>query len=104
MIDKYLDKLIEHVQELINLESAKSAYVSRPLISYVSQWIRLDRNKKMTEIPNLKAALIDGLDVDFTGTQWESEWLANGKVCCCKACETARICIADIERIVKKTD
>ncbi|MDR0883335.1 MAG: hypothetical protein LBN05_01810 [Oscillospiraceae bacterium] len=39
------------------------------------------------------AALEDGLDMDFTGTQWEAEWLANNKVCPCKACIIARDCL-----------
>jgi len=41
--------------------------------------------------------LIDGQDCDFTGTQWEKEWLADGKVCHCIACVAARKCISDIK-------
>ena len=40
---------------------------------------------------------MDGLDVDLTGTQWEAEWLADGKVFQCDACKVARECLADIE-------
>lgn len=101
MMEKNLDSLIEHIQELINLDVTNSAYVSKPLLKYVLQWIELDRNAKTREIANLKAALLDGLDVDFTGTQWEAEWCANGKVCKCKACEVARKCVADIEEMEK---
>lgn len=99
MMDKHIDDLILHIQELINLASTQSAYVSKPLLRYVLQWIELDRNYKRTEIAVLKAALIDGLDVDFTGTQWEVEWYANGKVCNCNACDVARKCINYIELI-----
>ena len=99
MMDKNLDNLISHIQELANLASTQSSYVSKPLLRYVLQWIELDRNIKKTEIAVLKAALIDGLDVDFTNTQWETEWNANGKVCNCSACDVARKCINDIEQM-----
>jgi hypothetical protein len=97
MMDKCIDDLISHIQELIDLASTQTAYVSKPLLHYVLQWIELDRDVKKTEIAVLKAALIDGLDMDFTGTQWEAEWYANGKVCNCNACDVARKCINDIE-------
>lgn len=97
MMNKYMDYLISNIQELINLASTQSAYVSKPLLNYVLQWIELDKIEKKKEIPVLKAVLIDGLDVDFTGTQWEAEWYANGKVCNCNACNVARKCIRDIE-------
>lgn len=103
MMDKYMDDLISHIQELINLASTQSAYVSKPLLHYVLQWIELDRNLKKKEIAVLKSAPIDGLDVDFTGTQWETEWYANGKVCNCNACDVARKCINDIELMVELT-
>ena len=99
MMDKYLDNLISHIQELTNLASTQSAYVSKPLLRYILLWNEFDRNVKKTEITVLKAALIDGLDVDFTGTQWEAEWYANGKVCNCSACDVARKCIIDIEQM-----
>jgi hypothetical protein len=102
-MDKYMDDLISHIQELINLASTQSAYVSKPLLHYVLQWIELDRNLKKTEIAVLKSALIDGLDVDFTGTQWETEWYANCKVCNCNACDAARKCINDIELMEELT-
>lgn len=99
MMDKYLENLILHIQELINLASTQSAYVSKPLLGFVLQWVELDRNAKKSEIAVLKSALIEGLDVDFTGTQWEVEWYANGKVCNCSACYVACKCIADIDQM-----
>jgi lactoylglutathione lyase len=95
------DELIAEVQKLVNLETEHPGLVSRPLLKYLTQWLNpiADRNKFKTYLPNLKTALEDGLDIDFTGTQWEAEWLANGKVCKCKACTIARDCIAMIDRI-----
>ena len=94
-----MDKLIQHIKYLANLASTKSAYVSKPLLRYILRWIDLDMNDKKAEMGVLYSTLRDGLDIDFTGTQWEAEWLSNGKVCNCKACDMARICIADIEQI-----
>ena len=54
-------------------------------------------------IPALLAELIDGQDCDFTNTQWEKEWLADGKVCHCIACVAARKCISDITAVDTKT-
>ena len=51
----------------------------------------------------LAAALEDGLDIDLTGTEWEAEWLANGKVCKCEACELAREALANQDLFVKKS-
>lgn len=99
MMDKYLDNLISNIQELVNLELTQSAYVSRPLLNYILQWVEFDINVKKSEIATLKAVLIAGLDVDFTGTQWETEWYDNGKVCNCRACDVARRCISDIENL-----
>ncbi len=49
------------------------------------------------------AALEDGIDVDLTGTQWEADWLANGKVCTCDACSLAREILVDKDYLVKKS-
>ncbi len=45
-----MDNLISHIQKLTNLASTQSAYVSKPLLSYVLQWVELDINVKKTEI------------------------------------------------------
>lgn len=98
-MNSHMNNLIFHIQELANLVATESAYVSKPLLGYILHWIALDNNDKKAEIHVLKTALIDGLDVNFIGTQWEAEWLANNKVCNCKACNVARKCIAEIEQI-----
>ena len=49
------------------------------------------------------AALEDATDVDLTGTQWEAEWLANGKVCKCEACTLAREILAEKDYLAKKS-
>lgn len=94
-----MDNLILHIKELANLAATESAYVSKPLLDYALPWLDLDDNDKKAEINALEASLVDGLDVNFIGTQWEVEWLANNKVCDCKACNLARKCIVDIRQI-----
>lgn len=83
---------------MASLASTGSAYVSKPLLAYILHWLNLSNEAKKEEIPSLKLALYDGLDVDFTGTQWEEEWLANNRVCLCVACELARKCIEKINQ------
>ena len=51
----------------------------------------------------LLAACKEGIDVDLTGTQWEAEWLANGKKCPCEACTLAREVIENADLLVKKS-
>ena len=51
----------------------------------------------------LLALCKEGVDVDLTGTQWEAEWLANGKKCPCEACTLAREGIANADLLTKKS-
>jgi hypothetical protein len=92
-----MDKLTAIVGSLIELDRTDAAYVSRPLLAVVKLWIELPPNEQTSRLPELRDALQDGLDVDFTGTKWEAEWLANGKVCRCNACVTAREALEAIQ-------
>jgi hypothetical protein len=94
-----MNDLILKVETLAELDRTDSAYVSRPLLAYISKWLAFTNEEKRTTVTDLKTSLTDGLDIDFTGTQWEEEWLANGKVCKCKACDAARECLQIIEEI-----
>jgi len=73
--------------------------LSRPLLSYIKEWLALEGDAKAAAILFLHTRLVDGQDCDFTGTQWEKEWLADGKVCHCVACVAARKCISDIKLV-----
>ena len=92
-----MDMLIADVRKLIDIENEHTGLLSRPLLSYINEWLALEPNAKMAAIPVLHTRLVDGQDCDFTGTQWEKEWLADGKVCHCVACIAARKCISDIK-------
>ena len=91
--------LIAKIENLVNLEATDTGYVSRPLLAYATKWLTLSDEEKRSALPELETSLTDGLDIDFTGTQWEEEWLANGKVCKCNACEIARECLQIIEEL-----
>ena len=92
-----MEALVADVKELIDIEAAHPNLVSKPLLAKINDWLLLDEAAKMAAVPALLSELIDGQDCDFTGTQWEKEWLADGKVCHCIACVAARKCISDIK-------
>ncbi|MCL2564888.1 MAG: hypothetical protein FWE24_03640 [Defluviitaleaceae bacterium] len=91
-----MDKLIANVQVLIKVETEHPNLLDPQLLGYLKEWLLLDNSDKEAAIPKLQKSLTDGLDVDLTGTMWEEEWLANGKVCLCDACVVARKCIDGI--------
>ena len=95
-----IDALASDMKKLIDIETAHPNLVSTPLLAYIKNWLLLDEATKMATVPALLSELIDGQDCDFTGTQWEKEWLADGKVCHCIACAAARKCISDIKLMV----
>lgn len=92
-----MDELVADVRKLINIESKHPNLVSTPLLEYIKTWLAFDETEKVLAIPTLLSRLIDGQNCDFMGTQWEKEWLADGKVCHCIACTAVRRCISDIK-------
>ncbi|MEG2252069.1 MAG: pyruvate:ferredoxin (flavodoxin) oxidoreductase, partial [Clostridia bacterium] len=62
-----------------------------------------DGKASKTAGDQLVALCKEGIDVDLTGTEWEKDWLANGKVCACEACTLAREVIKDADLLTKKS-
>ena len=91
-------KLEDVVRKLIEVE-----YCSEKLKEAGKAWLDAMDDGKTSKIAG--AALIeackDGIDVDLTGTQWEAEWLANGRVCQCEACDLAREVLSMSDLLVK---
>jgi hypothetical protein len=79
--------------------SIRDYLADRCLISYIKEWLAFESCEKAAAIPVLHTRLVDGQDCDFTGTQWEKEWLANGRVCHCIACVAARKCISEVKHL-----
>jgi len=96
--DVTLDKLTADVQALIDIENKHPDLLSTPLLNKIKEWLSFESDSaKTAALLALLTELVDGQDCDFTGTRWEKEWLADGKVCHCIACVAARKCIADIK-------
>jgi hypothetical protein len=103
--DVTMDKLTADIQTLIEIEMNHPGLLSAPLLNKIKEWISLENDEaKKAAMPTLFIELVDGQDCDFTGTRWEKEWLADGKVCHCIACVAARKCISDIRIMSKKTE
>ena len=93
-------KLAETVKKLIAVEYAEAA-IKEAGAEWLEKMDDAEGSKAAGE--KLLAACKDGVDVDLTGTQWEAEWLANGKVCTCEACTLAREVIANADLLTKKS-
>ena len=93
-------KLKENVEKLIAVEYA-AADIKEAGKEWLDNMDDAEGSKKAAA--KLIAACEDGIDVDLTGTQWEAEWLANGKVCTCEACTLAREVLKDKDLLVKKS-
>ena len=94
------EKLAAQIKALMAVE-----YASEGIKTAGKAWLEAmnDGNASKTASEALVAALEDGLDVDLTGTQWEAEWLANGKKCPCDACDLAREILQNKDMLVKKS-
>jgi len=94
------NKLADTVRKLIAVE-----YAEEDIKSAGAEWL-----ENMNEAEGSKAASArlleackEGIDVDLTGTEWEADWLKNGKVCTCEACTLAREVIDNADLLVKKS-
>ena len=98
-----IEDLTADILKLVEIEAAHPNLLSDPLLDYIKIWLPFNETEKTANIATLLSVLIDGQDCDFSGTQWEKEWLANGKVCHCIACIAARKCISDISLFLAYT-
>jgi pyruvate-ferredoxin/flavodoxin oxidoreductase len=94
------DSLIGKVQELV-----KVPYCDPALKAAAEEYLATVHNgpKNAAATKKFVAALEDGIDVDLTGTQWEAEWIKNGRVCPCEACTLAREILKEKEFLAKKS-
>ncbi len=94
------EKLAETVKKMIAVE-----YCDAELKAAGQNWLDNmdDAEGSKAAAKTFKAALEEGLNVDLTGTEWEKDWLAAGKVCHCEACDMAREVLANEDLFVKKS-
>ncbi|HPF55105.1 MAG TPA: pyruvate:ferredoxin (flavodoxin) oxidoreductase [Clostridiales bacterium] len=90
--------LADTVRELIAAE-----YCTDEIKTAGQEWLDTmdDREASKASSAKLLAACKDG--VDMTGTEWEAEWVKNGKVCTCDACKLATKVIDSADMLVKKS-
>ncbi|MCL2079909.1 MAG: hypothetical protein FWH17_08745 [Oscillospiraceae bacterium] len=91
--------LIDGIEWLAEFGNNNPDFLYTPLFEYIAGWLVLNNDEKAAALPVLRKVLIDAQDCDHTGTPWEKDWIKNGKVCRCPACNTARKCISYIENM-----
>ena len=93
-------KLSDTVKKLIAVDYAEDAIKAAG-----AEWLeKMDDAEGSKEAgAKLLDACKDGIDVDLTGTEWEKDWLANGKKCACEACTLAREVISYADLLTKKS-
>ncbi len=81
------ERAAELVEKMIAVD-----YCDPDLKAAGKKWLETMEDSEASKVSSaaLIKALEEGVDVDLTGTQWEKEWLAGGKVCRCEVCDLAR--------------
>ena len=93
-------KLIDNVKALIAVD-----WCCADIKEAGAEWLEKKDDAKGSKEAGQKllAACKDGIDVDLTGTEYEKEWLDNGRKCPCEACTLARAVIEDADLLTKKS-
>ncbi len=92
------EKLAETVKAMIAVEYCEEA-VKAAGAEWLEKMNDAEGSKEAGE--KLLAACQDG--VDMTGTDWEADWIKNGKKCGCEACAPAYEVIANADLLTKKS-
>jgi pyruvate-ferredoxin/flavodoxin oxidoreductase len=92
------ERLAETVKKLIAVEYAEEAVKTAG-----AEWLEKMEDGEGSKLAGerLLAACKEG--IDLSGTEWEKDWLANGKICSCDACTLAREVIKEADQLVKKS-
>ena len=97
-ISQRRDKLAETVKKLIAVDWAQPA-IKEAGAEWLEKMNDAEGSKAAGE--KLLAACKDG--IDLSGTEYEAQWLANGKRCDCAACPLAREVIDNADLLTKKS-
>ena len=92
------EKLADTVKKLIEVE-----YCDASIKEAGKAWLDVMNEGEASKAAGEKllAACKDGLDM--TGTEWEKDWIKNGKDCNCEACTLAKEVVADADLLTKKS-
>ncbi len=90
--------LADTVRRLISVE-----HCDTDIKAAGAEWLDRMNDGEASKLAGTKllAACRAGIDVDLTGTEWEADWLANGKQCPCEACALARRVIEGADLLTK---
>ncbi|MDD3333899.1 MAG: pyruvate:ferredoxin (flavodoxin) oxidoreductase [Eubacteriales bacterium] len=93
-------KLADNVRKLIAVE-----YCWDEIKTAGQKWLDVMDDGKASKAAGDKLLELCkiGENPDLTGTEYEKDWVAAGKVCHCEACELARAVIADADLLTKKS-
>ena len=94
-------KLVENAELLAGLE-----YADETIAAACKAWLAArDYAEESRKTGNALKAVIENFfaNQDLTGTPFEAEWLANGKVCKCPACTAAREILTNADLLTKKS-
>jgi pyruvate-ferredoxin/flavodoxin oxidoreductase len=94
------DKLAEKSKALIAVD-----YTYDGLKKAAQKWLDtyLDGTANKAATKEYIASLECSSNPDLTGTEWEADWIKNGKKCTCDACSLAREILAEKDFLVKKS-
>jgi pyruvate-ferredoxin/flavodoxin oxidoreductase len=94
------ETLMEKTRQLLALD-----YTWPELKTAAQRWLDTLHDGKANALAAdvYTAALERGIDVDLTGTEWEAEWIKNGRVCTCDACRLAKEILAKKAYLNKKS-
>ncbi len=92
------DKLADTVRALIAVDYAQEAIKTAG-----AEWLEKMDNARGSKEAGVKLVEACHEGVDLSGTEWEADWLKNGKKCDCEACTLAREVIENADLLVKKS-
>ncbi|MEG1756097.1 MAG: pyruvate:ferredoxin (flavodoxin) oxidoreductase [Clostridia bacterium] len=91
-------KLIDAVEKLIAVEYCEAAVKAAG-----AEWLANRDDAKGSRIAGDKLIAVCKDGIDLSGTQYEAEWLKNGKICSCDACTYAREVIEMADLLTKRS-
>ena len=91
-------KLIDNVKALIAVE-----WCQPDIKAAGEEWLAKKDDAQGSKDAGAKLLAACKAGVDLTGTPYEKDWIAKGKVCDCDACKAAAQVIADADLLTKKS-
>ncbi|MDR1687489.1 MAG: pyruvate:ferredoxin (flavodoxin) oxidoreductase [Clostridiales bacterium] len=94
------ERLVQKVKKLIEIDFTYDGTKQA-----AQKWLDTleDGNTNSAAAAELVASLEDSAYPDLTGTEWEADWIANGKLCGCPACTLGREILAEKDYLAKKS-